>query len=77
MQDADESSYLTPMQMSQHLHLTQNAINRIIGDFMVHVPPPPSGSTKKRRPRDGALERCNLANIGFSLILPRKRACVS
>ncbi|VDK41586.1 unnamed protein product [Taenia asiatica] len=74
--DTDESSYLTPAQMSRDLHLTQHVINRIIGDFMVRVPPPPSGPTKKRRSRNGALERSNLANIGFSLVQHRKRACV-
>ncbi|KAL5970271.1 5'-3 exoribonuclease 1, partial [Taenia solium] len=72
----DESSYLTPAQMSRDLHLTQHVINRIIGDFMVRVPPPPSGPTKKRMSRNGALERSNLANIGFSLVQHRKRACV-
>ncbi|CDI98432.1 5' 3' exoribonuclease 1 [Echinococcus multilocularis] len=73
---ADESSYLTPMQMSRDLHLAQHIIQRIVGDFMVHVPPPPSGRAKKRKPRDGALECTNLANIGFSLVLHRKHACV-
>ncbi|VDM34549.1 unnamed protein product [Hydatigera taeniaeformis] len=73
--DADESSYLTPIQISQELRLTQHIIHRIIGNFMVRVPPSPD-SIKHRRSRDGVLERSNLANIGLSLIPHCKRACI-
>ncbi|KAM7536141.1 hypothetical protein Aperf_G00000098663 [Anoplocephala perfoliata] len=78
---ADDRSYLTLQQMSRKLSLTQHSIQRIVGDFMVRIPPPPAddapNSSVRRvtdRPSD---DRRNFANIGLSLCLHDDRAFLS